>query len=78
MDAILNRLIILLFPQSIRRDKQELDLCDKLWSERNMIFSLALDTLVKLRKKNFIFTDARDTAKLRKRLQSQSHIFQAS
>lgn len=76
MDAILNRLIILLFPRSIKREEQKLDLCEKLWGERNVIFSLALDALVKLRKNNFIFNEPKDTAKLKRQMQSQSHIFQ--
>lgn len=69
--AIINRMVILLFTKSISRENQDLGLLDKLWGERGSIFSEALDALVELKKRNFIFTEPEDSKKLKQQLQVQ-------
>lgn len=69
--AIINRMIILLFPKSISQERQDLRLLDKLWEERDSIFSEALDALVELKKRNFIFTEPEDSLKIKQQLQLQ-------
>lgn len=54
--AFANRITVLLFNRSIPKDQQDKKLGDKLWDERNSIFSLAIRALFKLRKKNYVFT----------------------
>lgn len=76
MDAILNRMIILLFPISVVREKQNLNLLTDLWQERDIIFSLAVDALVRLYKNDFIFTEPTDTKELKEQLWANSHIFE--
>lgn len=76
MEAILNRLVILLFPTSIARNKQKIELGEHLWKERDVIFSLALDALTRLKKNNFIFTEPDDTAKLRAQMLSRGQVFE--
>lgn len=74
--AVLNRLVILLFPMSVARDKQKLDLGQGLWKEKDVIFSMALDALARLRKNNFVFVEPQDTAKLRAQMLSQGRVFE--
>lgn len=69
--AILNRMIILLFSVSIKREEQDKELIEKLWKERDSIFSEAVDALVRLKERNFIFTEPQDTLQLKKHLQEQ-------
>lgn len=71
ISAIVNRMVILLFPKSIPRENQDQDLLDKLWKERDSIFSTALDALVALKERNFIFTEPEDSLKLKQQLQLQ-------
>ena len=73
VDAIVNRMIVLLFPISIPKEKQDLELLDKLWSERNSIFSEALDRLTELKKRRFIFVEPSDSIKLKKHLREQGN-----
>lgn len=54
--AFCNRLIVLLFNHSIPKDKQDKDLLNKLWLERNSIFTLAVYALRDLHLRNFRFT----------------------
>ena len=54
--AFCNRLIVLLFNHSIPKDKQDKDLLNKLWLERNSIFTLAVEALRDLHLRNFRFT----------------------
>lgn len=70
MPAMLNRMIILLFPVSIPKEKQNLQLLDELWNERDAMFSNALDALVDLKKRNFRFTEPNDSLRLKKQLLS--------
>lgn len=76
MDAVLNRMVILLFPNSIPKEKQDLQLIDKLFEERDVICSLALDSFMKLKNNNFIFTEPSDTANLKMQLRSRSRVFE--
>lgn len=76
MDAILNRMVILYFPVSVDKDKQDKKLVDKLYEERNQIFSMAVDALVKLKDNNFIFTEPKDTETLKAQLCSESTVFE--
>lgn len=57
MDAVINRMTILIFPKSIEKEKQDAQLLEKLYEERDSIFSDAVDALVNLRKNNFIFSE---------------------
>lgn len=75
MDALINRMTILLFPFSIPKEKQDLKLLDKLWDERDSIFSHALDALNELYLADFTFVEPEDTARLKKQMYSTSHIF---
>ena len=76
MDAILNRMVILYFPVSVDKGKQDKKLVDKLYEERNQIFSMAVDALVKLKDNNFIFTEPKDTETLKAQLCSESTVFE--
>lgn len=70
IDAIINRMVILLFPVTIPKDQQDIDLLDKLWKERDSIFSDALDALVQLQRNNFRFIEPADSQKLKVQLLS--------
>ena len=50
------RLLILPFPCSIEREDQDLDLGDKLFAERGVIFQLAMKAYRALADRNYIFT----------------------
>lgn len=50
------RLLILPFPCSIERAEQDLDLGDKLFAERGVIFQLAMKAYRALEERNYIFT----------------------
>lgn len=54
--AFANRLVVLLFNQSIPDDEQDKGLADKLWTERDSIFSAAVDAYGELAGNNFVFT----------------------
>lgn len=75
MQAILNRMTILLFTVSVAKEKQDLHLVDKLWKERDSIFSSAVDELILLHQNGFVFEEPEDTAKLKKQMQSLSDAF---
>lgn len=65
MQAILNRLVILRFPKSVAPENMDIHLLDKLKQEKDYIFSLALDELVRLKKNNFRFTEPQDSVELK-------------
>lgn len=75
MHAITNRMTILLFPVSIEKEKQDLALLEKLVSERDSIFSEALDELVTLAKGRFQFEEPEDTKRLKLQMQSVGNAF---
>lgn len=59
--AFVNRMAVLIFDRSIPKEKQDRDLAEKLWAERDAIFTLALGALKELRERNYIFTVPEDT-----------------
>lgn len=59
--AVVTRLVILRFPQSIERDKWDIDLLSKLKNEVNVIFTLALKELPELISNNFCFEEPADS-----------------
>lgn len=75
MEAVLNRMVILLFPVSISEEKQDKELLWKLRKESDSIFSTALDELVELRNNKFLFTEPEDTRKLKKQILFQGNAF---
>ena len=54
--AFTNRLVVLLFNHSIPKEKQDKELLNKLWDERDSIFTLAVNALKDLTLRNFCFT----------------------
>ena len=73
-DAVLNRMMILLFPVSIPKDKQDVKLLEKLEKEKDAIFSDALDELSELYKNGFSFEIPEDTRELKDRLASRGNV----
>lgn len=61
--AFVNRIRVLLFNNSIPPEKQDKRLADELWSERDSIVTLALQTVQRLIKRNFEFTQPEDSKK---------------
>ena len=76
MRAIINRMVILLFPVSIPKERQDLELLEKLYRERDSIISEALDMLVDLRKRNFCFTEPLDSKKLKTQLLERGDVLE--
>ena len=74
LSAVINRMVILLFPISISKEQQNLELPEKLYEERDGIFSEAMDALVQLRKNGFCFTESDDSIKLKNQMVEQSRI----
>lgn len=54
--AFTNRLVVLLFNYSVPKEEQDKFLLEKLLSERDEIFTMAMEALHELRARNFIFT----------------------
>lgn len=54
--AFVNRLNVLLFNHSIPKEEQDKELPNKLWDERDAIFTLAVHALQTLRRNNYRFT----------------------
>lgn len=59
--AFANRLVILLFNQSIPPEKQDKSLLDRLWKEADSIVTLSLHALQNLMDRNFVFTQPEDS-----------------
>lgn len=72
MAALINRMVILLFPVSIPQEEQDLELLEKLYEERSSIFSYALDELMGLKKEKFRFVEPKDSRKLKRQLLAQN------
>lgn len=72
INAIVNRMILLLFPVSVPKEQQDESLLDKLFEERSSIFSFALDELTALKKERFQFVEPKDSMKLKKQLLNQN------
>lgn len=54
--AFTNRLMVLLFNHSVPKEEQDKELLDKLWQERNSIFTLAMQALRDLDIRDFRFS----------------------
>ena len=76
MEAVVNRMILLLFPVSIAKENQDKHLLDKLLMERDSICSEALDSLYDLRKNEFVFTEPDDTIRLKNQLFATGNAFE--
>ena len=59
--SFVNRLCVVIFGVSIPKDKQDKELLTKLLNERDEIFSLAMDALRELHRRNYQFTMPSDT-----------------
>lgn len=59
--AFANRLVILLFNQSIPPEKQDKSLLDRLWKEADSIVTLSLHALQNLMDRNFVFALPEDS-----------------
>ena len=59
--SFVNRLCVVIFGVSIPKDKQDKELLTKLLDERDEIFSLAMDALCELHRRNYQFTMPSDT-----------------
>lgn len=59
--AFVNRIRVLLFNSSVAPEKQDKQLLDKLWKERDAIVTLALQAVQKLIKRGFEFTLPEDS-----------------
>ena len=66
-DAILRRMVILRFAD-VKQEK-DLDLCAKLWEERNIIFSLAVKEIAVLYKNGYAFTEPEDSVSWMREMQ---------
>lgn len=60
-DAVIDRLVVIRFTREIPKDQLDPDLEDKLKSEKDTIFSLALDTLKELVDSNYDFCMSQDS-----------------
>lgn len=65
-DALLSRLAVLYFNNSVDKDKQDLHLEEKLYKSRDSIISAALDELKNLIQNDFIFEEGTDEVELLK------------
>lgn len=75
MKAVINRMTLLLFPVEISQKKQDKKLLEKLWGERDSIFSEALDSLYELMKNNFIFVEPEDSKNMKEQMLKKSNCF---
>lgn len=60
-DAILRRLVVLRFTEKVTEENRDRELLEKLWSERDVIFSLALKALCELKRNGFRFAVPEDS-----------------
>lgn len=59
--AFTNRLAVLLFNKSISAEEQDKELLEKLWAERNEIFTLSIKALLDLINRDYVFTSNEDS-----------------
>lgn len=76
MSALLNRMVILLFPVSVPKEKQEINLLSDLEKEKDSIFSAALDALSELQKNHFRFTEPQDSIMLKTQLADRCNVIE--
>ena len=55
-DAFASRLSVVCFPKSVEEDQRDVHLADKLFAERDVIFSLCMKELQQMIRKNYQFT----------------------
>ena len=60
-DAILRRLVVLRFTEKVPEEWRDPELLEKLWQERDVIFSVALKEFKNLRRQNFHFEVPEDS-----------------
>lgn len=71
--AIFNRLCILKFSHGFADMEKDLKLAEKLYNERNIIFSVALKTLPELISNNFVFAEDEDSTALLNSYKEMQH-----
>lgn len=75
--AFVNRIRVLLFNSSTPPEKQDKQLLDKLWKERDSIVTLALDAVRKLIERGFEFTMPEDSKQFLDSLAMRGSVIQA-
>lgn len=75
--AFVNRIRVLLFNSSTPPEKQDKQLLDKLWRERDSIVTLALDAVHKLIERGFEFTLPEDSKQFLDSLTMRGNVIQA-
>lgn len=75
-EALIDRMVVLHFGHSVPKDKVDRQLVDKLWEERDVIFSLAMKALVELYQRNYEFTYPDDSRALLESYAQQSRSFE--
>lgn len=74
MEAILRRIVVVRFTQRIA--EKDLHLEEKLWEERDVIFSLATKALIRLKINDFQFTQVPDSEKMFEVLKQNATAFE--
>ena len=73
--ALINRMVVLIFPRSIPFNEQDPNLLEQLWAERDSIVSCALDALFGLKSKGYKFTIPMRTAAYKQQLLEQDPLW---
>lgn len=76
-NAFMNRVKLLLFHHSIPKEKQDKDLSDKLFAERDAIFTRAVDALRELKNRNYDFTQPKESAEFLQSFKERGNSLQA-
>lgn len=74
--ALADRMVVLNFAYSVKEEDNDTNLFDKLYSERDVIFSVAVDALVELFRNDFSFVEPEDSKLLIKQWSSESRSVQ--
>lgn len=69
-EALLRRMVILYFPESVKKEEQDRDLLSKLLKEKDQICTLAVRELIQLRESDFVFEQPDDA----KNYEEQLHL----
>lgn len=70
--ALADRMVILNFSRSISDDEKDINLFEKLCDEKDVIFSVAVDALVELVKRDLCFAEPEDSKTILKQWNSES------
>lgn len=73
-DAMIRRIVVLRFTDSIEESERDRNLFDALYEERDVIFSLAVKALRELRERNYVFTMPEDTKNYMENLTENSDV----